>query len=98
MRRALFGKSQETVVRSPAHASAGEALLFDLRDHSASPDLNLAERRIGIWALAPWLLLAGHLAVGLSLLAGSSSGKGLGTIISASFPLLISIGLDCAAG
>ena len=68
MRRTLFGKSPELKRLSPARASAREALTFDILDHESSADQTLIERRVGSWALAPWLLLAGHAIITASLL------------------------------
>ena len=56
MRRTLFGKSSERERLAPPRASVREALLFDIRDHEASTDLTLAERRADSWTFAPWLL------------------------------------------
>ena len=68
MRRNLFRKTVE--VHPPARASVQDVLFFDVRDHSESTDLALAERRLGAWVFAPWLLLTGHFALMLSLFVG----------------------------
>ena len=68
MRRTLFGKSTELERLAPPRASVRDALLFDVRDHEASTDLTLAERRADSWTFAPWLLLAGHLILATTLL------------------------------
>ena len=62
MRRTLFGKSPQSKFIRPRARPCSEALLFDVRDHSESADLTLAERRLASWMFAPWLLLSGHLA------------------------------------
>lgn len=79
MRRTLFRKSVE--VHPPVRASVREVLWFDISDHSESADLQLAERRLGAWAVAPWLLLAGHLTVLLSLALDNPSHPGVKALI-----------------
>jgi diguanylate cyclase (GGDEF)-like protein len=98
MRRTLFGKSSEVELRTAARASAKEALLFDVRDHSATGDLTLAERRVGSWVFAPWLLLAGHIAVALSLVVAGSAEASWAAAVSAGLPLMLSIAADALAG
>jgi len=98
MRRNLFGPSSERELHAPARASAREALSFDLVDHSESADLSLAERRLSGWTLAPWLLLAGHFAVGIGMVLDARSNASLGTLASACIPLLLALGLDFSAG
>ena len=98
MRRALFGPSSDCELHAPARASAREALSFDLVDHSDSPDLTLAERRLGGWILAPWLLFAGHFAVGISLVFDARAEASLAALASACIPLLVSLALDAGAG
>ena len=73
MRRTLFHKTVE--VHPPVYSSVREVLLFDIRDQSNSADQTLAERRLGAWTFGPWLVLAGHVAVivSLLLLVGSQS-------------------------
>ena len=68
MRRTLFGKSPDVERLTPARVSVREALTFDIVDHESSVDQTLIERRVGSWAVAPWLLLAGHIVIGISLL------------------------------
>ena len=68
MRRTLFGKSPEVERLTPAGISVRKALTFDIRDHESSTDETLLERRVGSWGFAPWLLLAGHVIIGASLL------------------------------
>ena len=78
MRRNLFGRSPEVERLTPARISANEALTFDVREHEASTDHTLIERRVGSWSLTPWFILAGHLILSVGLLmqnrlAGSSA-------------------------
>ncbi|HEX8839426.1 MAG TPA: hypothetical protein VF750_03025, partial [Sphingomicrobium sp.] len=68
MRRTIFGRPPEVELQAPARALAREAVLFDVRDNSESADLTLAERRLGSWTYAPWLVLAGHLIIAISFL------------------------------
>ena len=49
-------------------ASVRDALLFDVRDHEASTDQTLAERRADSWTFAPWLLFVGHIIIAITLL------------------------------
>jgi diguanylate cyclase (GGDEF)-like protein len=98
MRRALLGLSSARELRSPARASAREALSFDLVDHSNSSDFTLAERRLGGWTLAPWLVFAGHFAVGFSMLLDALSQASGGVLAKACIPLLLSLCLDVGAG
>ncbi|HZU50620.1 MAG TPA: EAL domain-containing protein [Sphingomicrobium sp.] len=97
MRRTIFRKPPEVELQAPARARAQEALLFDLRDHSESFDLALAERRLGAWTYAPWLVLAGHVLIAASFLFHApvpSTATAAGIVA----PLIVSILLDCAAG
>ena len=98
MRRALFGKSPETEIPSTARASVREALLFDVRDHEASNDFALAERRVDDWTFAPWLLLAGHLVITATLVFQDRPSSHWGTLASAMAPLGLSLLVDLAAG
>jgi len=98
MRRALFGQSSERELHVPARASAREALSFDLVDHSDSADLTLAERRLEGWTLAPWLLLAGHFAIGVSLVLSARHQATLAVLTGTCIPLLLALGLDVGAG
>jgi diguanylate cyclase (GGDEF)-like protein len=82
----------------PARASAREALLFDLQDHSNSPDLTLAERRVDSWIYAPWLLLSGHLIIAASLLMQNRSQTSWSALATVSVPLGLSMALDALAG
>jgi diguanylate cyclase (GGDEF)-like protein len=94
----LFGKSPEVERLTPARISASEALTFDVRDHEASTDLSLIERRVGSWALAPWLLLAGHLVIGAALLLQNRapfSWRGLAVVL---VPLGLTLATDLLAG
>ena len=98
MRRALFGKSPEIEIPSAARASAREALLFDVRDHEASNDFALAERRINDWMFAPWLLLAGHLVITAALILQDRPTASWAAVLSAIAPLGLSIIADAVAG
>jgi diguanylate cyclase (GGDEF)-like protein len=98
MRRALFGKSPETEIPSTARASVREALLFDVRDHEASNDFALAERRVDDWTFAPWLLLAGHLVITATLVFQDRPSSHWPTLASAMAPLGVSLLVDLAAG
>jgi diguanylate cyclase (GGDEF)-like protein len=98
MRRTLFGKSPALELAVPARVSAREVLLFDVRDHDSSADLNLAERRVGGWFFAPWLLFAGHLIVASALLFQSVASANVGPIASVFTPLILSLVSDAAAG
>src|SRR5882724_2285462 len=95
MRRTLFRKSE---VHAPVRASVREVMLFDVRDHSESVDLALAERRLGAWVFAPWLLLAGHLAIVLSLVLDTAPHPTWKSIVAVGMPLAGSIALDALAG
>ena len=98
MRRMLFSKSPEIELHTPARADAREALWFDLRDHSSSADLTLAERRVGNWIFAPWLLLSGHLTITLSLLFQNRPPASWATLAAVYVPLVLSLSIDVAAG
>jgi diguanylate cyclase (GGDEF)-like protein len=98
MRRSLFGRPSEHELPAATRTSAKEALLFDVRDHSESADLALAERRVGSWTFAPWLLLAGHLAVALSLLFGPAPGLHSGSIARVVVPVALAVAFDAGAG
>ncbi len=98
MRRTVFGKSPERERLAPPRASIRDALLFDLADQQASADLTLAERRVESWTFAPWLLLAGHLIMGGSLLAQEHPAASQGTLASVFVPLALAIALDLVAG
>jgi diguanylate cyclase (GGDEF)-like protein len=97
MRRPLFRRSPGNELPA-TRTTAREALLFDLVDHSDSAELQLAERRMGSWTFAPWLIFAGHLVLAVSLVLqqrvpGSSASLG-GVYL----PLGLSLALDAAAG
>jgi len=96
MRRTLFRKSEE--IHPPVRASVSEVLWFDISDHSESADLTLAERRLGAWGYAPWLLLAGHLAIMLGFLLDSPSKLNATALVSVGVPLFASIAADAVAG
>ena len=98
MRRTLFGKSPELERLAPSRASFGDALLFDISDQQASADQTLAERRVDGWTFAPWLLLAGHLIVGGTLLLQDRSGASGGGVASVFVPLTAAVALDLVAG
>ncbi len=98
MRRSLFGRSPEIERLTPARISASEALTFDVREHESSADESLIERRVGSWALAPWLLLAGHLILAAGLLLENRPPASWGTLASVFAPLGLSVALDTLAG
>ena len=98
MRRNLFTRSTNAERPSSARTSAREALMFDLRDHTESAELNLAERRVSGWTFAPWLVFAGHLVLAITLLLEHQSGTGWSALAGACVPLGISLALDAAAG
>ncbi|MFL6758627.1 putative bifunctional diguanylate cyclase/phosphodiesterase [Sphingomonas sp.] len=96
MRRTLFRKSDE--IHPPARSSVQEVLLFDVRDHSDSADQTLAERRLGAWIFAPWLLLAGHVAVILSVFFDGTPHVTWKAFVGACLPFAGSVTLDAVAG
>ena len=96
MRRNLFRKTVE--VHPPARASVQDVMFFDVRDHSESADLTLAERRLTAWVFAPWLLMTGHIAVMLSLLVDQASHFSWKFTAGVMLPLAASIAIDGAAG
>ena len=96
MRRNLFRKTVE--VHPPARASVQDVMFFDVRDHSESADLTLAERRLTAWVFAPWLLMTGHIAVMLSLLVDQASHFSWKFTAGVMLPLVASIAIDGAAG
>jgi diguanylate cyclase (GGDEF)-like protein len=98
MRRTLFRKTPEIELHAPARASAREALWFDVRDHSDSTDMTLAERRLGGWTFAPWLVFTGHLIIAVSLLIQKRPEADLSMLASVGLPLGLSLALDGAAG
>ena len=98
MRRTIFAKPPEVELHAPARALAREALSFDVRDHTDSADLALAERRAGSWMFAPWLMFSVHLILGASLLIEAAPGTGASIIAKACVPLLLALMLDCIAG
>ena len=98
MRRALFGRSPELERIAPANASAREALTFDIRDHEGSADLALAERRVGGWSFAPWLLFGGHLIIATALLLQPRSPATFAALMAVCVPLGLSLLTDVGAG
>jgi diguanylate cyclase (GGDEF)-like protein len=96
MRRTLFRKSAE--VHPPARASVQDVLFFDVRDHSESAELALAERRLSAWVFAPWLLLTGHFALLLSLVLARAPQFSWKVAAAVLLPLGAAILLDAAAG
>jgi diguanylate cyclase (GGDEF)-like protein len=91
MRRTMFGKSPELERLAPPRASIRDALLFDVTDQQASANLTLAERRVEGWTFAPWLLLAGHVIVGVSLLIQEH--RAAAGLVSVLVPLAMAIAL-----
>jgi diguanylate cyclase (GGDEF)-like protein len=98
MRRTLFGKSTELERLAPPRASVRDALLFDVRDHESSADQALAERRAESWTFAPWLLLAGHLIIGITLLLEDRPAASSAVLASVFVPLALSLTIDGVAG
>jgi diguanylate cyclase (GGDEF)-like protein len=98
MRRTLFGKSTEIERLAPPRASVRDALLFDVRDHEASTDLALAERRVDGWLFAPWLLLSGHIIIAVTLLLEDRPPASQAVLASVFVPLALSLTCDVAAG
>jgi len=98
MRRTLFGKSPEIERLAPARVSAREALTFDIVDHESSVDQTLIERRVGSWAVAPWLLLAGHMIIGTSLLLQDRPPASAAALATVFLPFGLSLAADIAAG
>src|SRR3954452_16292251 len=98
MRRTPFGKSPELERLSPPRASIRDALLFDVRDQQGSADVTLAERRVDSWTFAPWLLLAGHLIIAVTLLMHHRASASQATDVSVFVPLGVSLVLDLVAG
>jgi diguanylate cyclase (GGDEF)-like protein len=95
MRRTLF---KNVEVHPPARASVQDVLFFDVRDHSESAELALAERRLSAWVFAPWLLLTGHVALLLSLLFARAPQFSWKVAAAVLLPLGASLVLDAAAG
>ena len=98
MRRALFGRNPEVEWIGPRDASPAEALSFDVREHESSTDARLAELRVAGWTYVPWLLLAGHLVVGASLLAAPNAWSSARLLAFTGIPLVIAVLLDVGAG
>ena len=96
MRRTLFGRASD--LPTVTGTSAKEALLFDVRDQSESADLTLAERRVGSWTFAPWLVLSGHLIMAVSLLLQQRPAASWAALANVCIPFGVSILLDAAAG
>src|SRR3954470_21487788 len=98
MRRTLFGKSPEVERLTPARVSAREALTFDIVDHESSVDQTLIERRIGSWAVAPWLVLAGHIVIGISLLLQDRPSASTAMLAAVFVPFGLCLATDVVAG
>jgi diguanylate cyclase (GGDEF)-like protein len=98
MRRTLFGKSPEVERLTPARVSVREALTFDIVDHESSVDQTLIERRVGSWAVCPWLLLAGHIVIGTSLLLQDRPAATSATLAAVFVPFGLSLATDVIAG
>ncbi len=98
MRRTLFGRSPEVERLTPARISAGDALTFDIRDHESSADQTLIERRVGSWGFAPWLLLAGHVIIGASLLLQDRPPASSSALAAVFVPLGLSLFVDILTG
>ncbi|MEP7131174.1 MAG: EAL domain-containing protein [Sphingomicrobium sp.] len=98
MRRTVFGKSAEIERLAPPRASVSDALLFDVRDHEASTDMTLAERRAESWTFAPWLLLVGHLVLSTTLILHERPPASRAVLASVFVPLVLALLTDVAAG
>ena len=98
MRRHLFGRTPEVELPASTRTSAREAFLFDLRDHTESAELNLAERRVSSWTFAPWLIFAGHVVLAIGFLFDHFPHSGSGSLASVGLPIGLSLVLDAAAG
>jgi diguanylate cyclase (GGDEF)-like protein len=98
MRRNLFGRSLEVERLTPARISANEALTFDVREHEASTDHTLIERRVGSWSLTPWFMLAGHLILTAAFFLQDRPAASSALLASVFVPLGISLGSDFLAG
>jgi len=98
MRRNLFGRSPEVERLTPARISANEAMTFDVRDHEASTDHTLIERRVGSWSLTPWFILAGHLILSVGLLMQNRPAGSSAALSSVLVPLGLSLVCDFLAG
>ncbi|MFL6764014.1 MAG: putative bifunctional diguanylate cyclase/phosphodiesterase [Sphingomicrobium sp.] len=98
MRRTLFGRSPEMERLVPARISASDAMTFDIRDHEATADLVLIERRVGSWSLSPWLLLAGHLILTAALLLQDRPPASSGLLAAVFVPLGLALFCDVLAG
>ena len=98
MRRTLFGRKSEVDQIASAQVSVREALLFDIRDHEASADLTLIERRVGSWSFGPWLLLTGHVIIATSLLLQDRPPATPEMLAMVFVPLGLSLLVDAIAG
>jgi len=98
MRRTLFGKSPEVELQTAARVSAREALTFDIRDHESSVDQTLIERRVGSWSFCPWLLFAGHVIIGISLLLQQRPPASSAALAQVFVPFGLSLAADIGAG
>ena len=94
----MFGKSPEVELQAATAVSAREALVFDIRDHESTVDQTLIERRVGSWGYAPWLLLAGHIIIGLALLVQDRPPATGNTLAAVFVPFGLSLLVDVAAG
>jgi diguanylate cyclase (GGDEF)-like protein len=98
MRRTLFGKSPEVERLAAGRISAGAALTFDICDHDSSTDQTLAERRVGGWTFAPWLLLGGHLIIASALILQLRPPANWTSLLGVFVPLGLSLLADVSAG
>ena len=94
--RRIFGRTSQAELPL-TRTSAREAFLFDLRDHTESAELNLAERRVSSFTFAPWLIFAGHLVLAASLLLQQRAPAN-GTLADVYVPLAVSLAADVGAG
>jgi len=98
MRRTLFGKSPDVERLTAARISAREALTFDIREHESPTDQTLIERRVGSWSYCPWLLLASHVIVAISLLLQERPPASADVLAMIFVPLTLSVVVDVLAG
>jgi diguanylate cyclase (GGDEF)-like protein len=98
MRRTLFGKSPDVERLTAARISAREALTFDIREHESPTDQTLIERRVGSWSYCPWLLLASHVIVAISLLLQERPPASADVLAMIFVPLTLSMIVDVLAG
>ena len=98
MRRTIIGRPAELELHARPRAEAREALSFDVRDQTGSVDQTLAERRVGSWTFAPWLMLAAHLILSTTMLMQGPSLAVPAAVARTFMPILGAMLLDALAG